>query len=63
MCKKRRFVTLRHNELRGNIGETLQEVTNDDKIEPILQTLTREGKSIVGSVSVEARADVSARGF
>ena len=49
LCKKREFITLGHNELRGNIGEILP--------------LTREGKSIGGNVSVEARADVSARGF
>ena len=39
---KGRFVTLRHNELRDNIGEMLQEVTNDVRIEPILEPLTGE---------------------
>ena len=31
-------MTLRHNELRDNIGAMLQEVTNDVRIEPILQS-------------------------
>ena len=62
-CKKGGFVTLRHNELRDNIGEMLQEVTNDVRIEPILQPLTGEEQSIGGNVSVEARTDTSARGF
>ena len=39
-----------------------QEVTNDVRIEPILQPLTGEEKSIGGNVSVEGRADMSARG-
>ena len=56
-------MTLRCNELRDNIGEMLQEVTNDVRIEPILQPLTGEEQSIGGNVSVEARADISARGF
>ena len=62
-CKKGGFVTLRHNELRENIAEMLQEVTNDVRIEPILQPLTGEDQSIGGNLSVEARADISARGF
>ena len=56
-------MTLRHNELRNNIGEMLQEVTNDIRIEPTLQLLTGEEQSIDGNVSVEERADFSARGF
>ena len=55
--------TLRHNELRGNIGEMLEEVTNDVRIDAILQPLTGEEQSISGDVSVEVRADISARGF
>ena len=55
-------MTLKHNELRENIGEMLQEVTNDVRIE-MLQPLTREEESIVGNLSAEARADISARGF
>ena len=30
------FVTLRRNELRDNIAETLEEVTSDVKVEPAL---------------------------
>ena len=41
----------------------LQEVKNDVSIEPILQPLTGEEESTGGNVSVEARADISARGF
>ena len=61
--QKRGFVTLSHNELRENIAEILQEVTNDVRIEPVLQPLTGQEQSIGGNVSVEARADISARGF
>ena len=56
-------MTLRHNKLRDDIGEMLHEVTNDVRIEPILQTLTGEKQSTGGNVSVEARADITARGF
>ena len=56
-------MTLRHNELRANIAEMLQEVTNDVRIEPILQLLTGEEQSVGENVSVEARADISARRF
>ena len=62
-AKKGGFVTLRHNELPVNIAEMLQEVTNDVRIEPILQSLTGEEQSVGGNVSVEARADISARRF
>ena len=47
---------LENNELRDNVREMLQEVTNDVRIEPILQPLTGEEQSIGGNVSVEARA-------
>ena len=56
-------MTLKHNKLRDNMGEMLQEVTNDVRIEPILQPVTGEEKSIGGNVSVKARADISARGL
>ena len=57
------FMTLRNNKLRDNIAELLQEVTNDGRLEPSLQTLTGEEQWLGGKVSVEARADISARGF
>ena len=60
-CKKGGFVTLRHNELRDNIGEMLEEVTSDVKVEPALQPLS--GEEIKGNQSDEARSDISARGF
>ena len=56
-------MTLRHNELRANIAEMLQEVTNNVRIEPILQPLTGEEQSVGENVSVEAQADISARRF
>ena len=56
-------MTSRHNELGCNIAEMLWEVTNDVGIESILQPLTVEQQSIGGNVSVEAGADISARGF
>ena len=37
-------------ELRDNIVEMLQEVTNDVRIEPILQALTGEEQSVSGNV-------------
>ena len=52
-CKNGGFVTLRHNELRDRIGEMLQEVTNNVRIEPILQPLNGEEQLIGGNVSVE----------
>ena len=40
------FVTLRYNELRDNIAEMLQELTNDVRVETILQPLTEEEQLI-----------------
>ena len=51
-CKNGGFATLRHSKLLDNIGEMLQEVTNDVRIKPILQPLTGE-----------ARADINRKGF
>ena len=45
-CKKGGFVNLRHNELRDNTVKMLQEVSNDVRIEQILQPLTGEEQSI-----------------
>ena len=56
-------MTLSHNKLRDNIAEMLMDVTNDVRIEPILSPLTGEEQSVDGNVSVEARADISARTF
>ena len=62
--QKRRIYDFRHNKLHENIGEMLiQEVTNDDRIEPILQPLTGEERLVGGNTSMEARADISTREF
>ena len=60
-CRKGGFVTLRHNELRDNIAEMLEEKTSDVKVEPTLQSLS--GQEIKGNQSDEARSDISAGGF
>ena len=60
-CKAGGFVTLRHNELRDNIAEMLEEVTSDVQVEPTLQPLS--GEEIKRNQSDEARSDISARGF
>ena len=49
--KKEGFLTLKHKELRDNIAEMLQEITNDIRIEPILHPLTGEKQSIDRNVS------------
>ena len=41
----------------------LQEVTNNVRIEPILQPLTGKEQSVGGNVSVEAQANISPRRF
>lgn len=60
-CTKGGFLTLRHNELRENIIEMLEEVTYDVIVKPMLQPLTGEG--LQGNCSNEARSDVNGRGF
>ena len=63
-CKKGGFITLRHNELRDNVAEMLQEVCTDVQIEPVLQQITGEEDMLNGAnLSNEARSDISARGF
>ena len=57
-CKKGRFITLRHNQLRDNIAEMLEEVSSDVKVD---LALSRE--EIKGSLSNKARSDISARTF
>ena len=57
------FVTLRYNELRDNIAEMLQELTNDVRVETILQPLTEEEQLIGRNSSLEVQSDISARGF
>ena len=52
-------MTLRHNELRGNVNKILQEVINAVRIELILQSLNEAELSISGNTSMEACADMS----
>ena len=56
-------MTLKHNELRDNIAEMSQEVTDNVRIEPILQPLNGEEQSVGRNVLVKARPDISPRGF
>ena len=63
IVQKRGSVTLRHNELCDNISEILQEVTNNVRIEPIVQPLTGRELLIGGNVSVDVWADISGSGF
>ena len=59
--RKDGIVTLRHNELRDNIAEMLEEVTSDVKVEPAIQPLS--GEEIKENQSDEASSDINARGF
>ena len=59
--KKGRFVTLRDNELIGNIAEMLEEVSNDVKVEPALQPLSV--KEIKRNQSDNTRSNINTRGF
>ena len=63
LAEKEDLWLLRHNKSRDNIGEIIKEVTDDGRIELILQPLTGKEQSIGGNVSVETRADISAKGF
>ena len=56
--KKGRFITLRHNQLRDNIAEMLEEVSSDVKVD-----LALSSEEIKGSLSDKARSDISARAF
>ncbi len=63
-CKKRGFVSLRHNQVRDLQAGMLTEVCKDVVVEPKLTVLTGEHfmhKS--ANTSDEARLDVSARGL
>ena len=61
IMQRRGFVTLRNNELRGNITEMLEEITSDVKVEPALRPFS--GEEIQGCQSDVPRSDISARGF
>ena len=62
-CPKDGFVYQRHNELRDTLPAMIDEVCQDVKIEPDLESLTGEqlNKGAIGTDG--ARSDISARGF
>jgi len=62
-CKKGRFVSLRHNELRNFTAKVLREVCHDVSVEPIMQPITGESLPNNANSSEEARLDVAAQGF
>ena len=63
-CKKRGFVSIRHNDLCDLTARVVSEVCKDTKIEPKLLLLS--GEELHGRTtnrSNEARLDIRARGF
>ena len=63
-CPKGGFPSIRHNEVRDNVGGWLSEVCHDVSIEPHLQPIT--GERLIGaSANTEdgARLDIAANGF
>ena len=62
-CKKGGFVIIRHNVVRDTIGEILQEVCKDVRIEPQLLPVTGEELPARANTADGARADVSAIGL
>ena len=63
-CKKGRFVSIRHNDLRDITARIVSEVCKDTEIEPKLLPLS--GEELHGRTtnrSNEARLDIRARGF
>ena len=62
-CPKGGFVYQRHNELRDTLAAMIDEVCQDVKIEPDLESLTGEQLN-KGAIETDgARSDISARGF
>ena len=62
-CLKGGFIHRRHDNIRDIVGELLNEVSYDVKIEPPLQPLSGEDLSPQTNKEDEARLDISARGF
>eukprot|EP00794_Sanderia_malayensis_P014696 gene14696-biopygen11793 len=62
-CAKGGFVYQRHDETHDLFAHLMKEVYNDVKVEPHLQPITGESLPSSANVSLEARLDVSARGF
>ena len=62
-CLKGGFIHRRHDQLRDLIGELVDEVAYDVKIEPDLEPLTGETLRSTANLDKEARLDISARGF
>ena len=63
ICKRRGFITQRHNELRDLVVELLRMVCNCVETEPVLQDLTGEELNRGANTAPDARLDIIARGF
>ena len=65
LCKKRGFVTLRHNEVRDIIATLLLDVFKDVELEPSLLTLNGDEQTMrkTGKTNNELRLDIYARSF
>ena len=63
-CARGGYPTLRHNQVRDLLADTMTEVAHDVTKEPRLQPLTGESFGFASaSTDNEARLDVAARGF
>lgn len=63
VCRRRRFIIQRHNELRDLGGEMLKMVCNAVQIEPVLQEINGEVLTPGTNREADARIDIHARGF
>ena len=63
-CPKGGFLHIRHNEVRGTVGNWLSEVCSDVCIEPTLQPITGETLRGASAITTDgARLDIAANGF
>ena len=63
-CKKGRFVSIRHNDLRDITARIVSEVCKDTEIEPkLLPPFGEEPHVRTTNRSNKARLDIRARGF
>lgn len=63
ICKRGKFVTQRHNELRDLKAELLIMVYSDVKIEPVVQEISGEQLGRGSNRTPDARLDIHACGF
>ena len=63
ICKRGRFVTQRHNELRNLETELLSTVCSDVEIEPVLRDVCGEQLNRGANKAQDARLDIHVRGF